>query len=745
MWKLKLLCFENVSLTISSLFGRDRKRLICSALLASALVAPVAHAQQPNDDENELEEIVVSATRIPTPLADTLPTTAIITAEDIERIKPQDFGELLKLTSGIGFRDSGGRGSVGGLFVRGTNTSQSLILIDGIRTSSATNGATAIQRIPLESIERIEIIKGPMSGVYGADAIGGVIQIFTKAYQEEGTFANVSTTSGSNQLRKHYARSGFGDEKFSVSASLSKESTIGIDRTAFKGEEDDRGEFKSGGNEDRDGFEQSSGNFSLSLYPQDDLVLKIGHMQSSATIEYDNTSTFQSKYPCEGDQKFSPIGPVDCEAPPKHIVKKVCFVKAIKGDYRRDVCTSSVLKATNELSLTEAQIEDRDWATEDLTVEYYATDSSSNRIYLGEGWHNRTKLNTTSIQFDYDHAENFKLSGNFGVTEDSLTNNAPRSWADGNYFRTKKTDYSVQADLLLTTQNQVTFGVDYQKDEVDTKNPFDETKRTNKGVFALWQHQRSHSSTVLNARYDRNSSYGSISNYGLQQSFDLNDEYKLIISHGTAFRAPTFNDLYYPNDGFGVGNPDVEPEESKSFEISLRASLDEVNWQINAYQTKVNNLIDWAPSPNGLWQPSNIKNSTLQGVEIELSREWDDYIFGASLDYLDAKDDKSGKFLPDRARASGSIELGRQIDKFYVEADAYFEHARFEKLTGFSGFLPGYTLWGMSANYNYQDRLLISGRIDNLFDKQYVTNLATSDNAYQNEGRTAQISVEYKF
>ena len=335
MWKFKFLCSENVSLTISSLFGRGRKCLICSALLASALVAPAAHAQDSNDDENELEEIVVTATRIPTPLADTLPSTAIITAEDIERIKPQDFGELLKLTSGIGFRDSGGRGSSGGLFVRGTSTSQTLILIDGIRTSSATTGATAIQRIPLESIERIEIIKGPMSGVYGADAIGGVIQIFTKAYQDEGTFGDISTTAGSNQLRKHYARSGYGDENFSVSASLSKESTIGIDRTEFKGEENELGEFKSGGNEDRDGFEQSSGHFSLSLYPQDDLVLKIGHVQSSATIEYDNTST---------STRFN---------------------------------------------------------------------SRSNRINLGEGWHQRTKLNTTSVQFNYDHAENVKLSGKF--------------------------------------------------------------------------------------------------------------------------------------------------------------------------------------------------------------------------------------------------------------------------------------------------------------------------------------------
>ena len=653
MWKFKFLCSENVSLTISSLFGRGGMRLICSALLASALIAPVAHAQESNDDENELEEIVVTATRIPTPLADTLPTTAIITAEDIERIKPQDFGELLKLTSGIGFRDSGGRGSEGDLFVRGTSSKHVLILIDGIRTSSATTGETAIQHIPLESIERIEIIKGPMSGVYGADAIGGVIQIFTKAYQDEGAFGDVSTTAGSNQLRKHYARAGYGDVNFSVSASLSKESTDGIDRTAFKG----------GGNEDRDGFEQSSGNFSLSLYPQEDLVLNIGHVQSSATIEYDNTRNSSSK-------------------------------------------------------------------------------RSSNRDKVGEGWHRRNRLNTTFIQFDYDHTEHVKLSGNFGVTKDLLTSNTPEGWKDVTYYGTKKTDYSVQADLILSTKNQVTFGVDYQEDKVDSTEDFDKTKRTNKGIFALWQYQGNQSSTVLNARYDRNSAYGSNSNYGLQQSFDLSDEYKLLVSHGTAFKAPTINDLYYPAhpDFGGGGDPDLEPEESKSFEISLRARLDNLNWQVNAFQTKITNLII-------NWPPENASKSTLKGVEFELSREWDDYIFRTSLDYLDAKDDKTGKFLVDRARASGSIGLGKQIDNFYVGVDAFFEHARFEKVSrpDFETFLPGYALWGMSANYNYQDRLLISGRIDNLFDKQYVTNLASSDNAYQNEGRTVQISVEYKF
>ena len=699
MWKFKFLCSENVSLTISSLFGRGGMRLICSALLASALVAPVAHAQETNDDENELEEIVVTATRIPTPLADTLPSTAIITVEDIERIKPQDLGELLKLTSGIGFRDTGGRGSSGGVFVRGTGSDHVLILINGIRTGSATLGLTAIEHIPLESIKRIEIIKGPMSGVYGSDAMGGVIQIFTKDYHEEGAFGAIKTTFGTNNLEKYDTQAGYGDDGYSVYASLSKESTDGIDRTQFKG----------GGNEDKDSFKQNSGSFSLSVYPQDNLVVEVSHIQSSATLEHDNINRFNP------NSRFSGVS---LEVNNDKI-----------SEYER-VCP---------------EVEYRELADRE---EKRAPSPYDDRICKGRGWYQQTKQNITSASFEYEHSNQLSVSGLFGSSTDSSRNiNLDKD--TNNLFETKKIDYSIQANLNLSSKNQISFGVDYQKDKVlrDSSDPenrnYDVTERTNKGLFALWQSQFDRSSTVLSVRRDKNDSYGYVSNYSVQQSFELSNHYEIIGSYGTAFKAPTFNDLYWPG---GSGNPELEPEQSKSFEMSLRAKLDELNWQINAYQTKVKNLIDW-DFIGGLYKPFNVDNSTLRGVEFELNRKWDDYIFRANLDYLDAKDDETGKFLEDRARASGSIGLGKQIDNFYVGVDAFFEHARFEKVSrpDFETFLPGYALWGMSANYNYQDRLLISGRIDNLFDKQYVTNLASSDNAYQNEGRTVQISVEYKF
>ncbi len=650
MWILKFLCSEHVSLEKSPFLRRGGMRLICSALLASALVAPVAYAQEPNDDENELEEIVVTATRIPTPLADTLPTTAIITAEDIERIKPQDFGELVKLTSGIGFRDSGGRGSNGGLFVRGTQSDHVLVLIDGMRTSSATTGATAIQRIPLESIERIEIIKGPMSGVYGSDGIGGVIQIFTKQNIEGESFATVNSSVGSNNLRKYSGRAGYGNSVYSVSASLSKESTEGIDRT----------KLKTFGNGDKDGFEQNSGDFSLTANLQDSAILKFNHLKSLVRVEYDG-------------------------------------------------CTGS----------------------------------STNNCF------HRNRLESTSLNLEYDHSDALNIVGTVGIAKDfSTTFGDSRS-----YINTRKVDYSIQGNLILDSQNQVTIGVDYQKDRVSATSEYDKDELTNKSFFALWQYQGDRSSTVLNARHDKNSDYGSKSNYSLQQSFDTTERSRIVASYGTAFKAPTFNDLYWPltqSIWFGTtyiteGNLDVKPEESKSFELSFRVDLDETLLQINAYQTKITNLISWKTADISplvkRTTPANVKDATLEGIEFEITRKWDDYIFRTSLDYLDAKDDQTGEFLDGRARSSASFEFGKQIDNFYVGVGAFAEHGRHDR----GKKLPGYALWGLHANYEVSESLSISGKVDNLFDKEYVTNLASSTNDYQNEGRTVQISVEYKF
>ncbi len=155
----------------------------------AAAVAFGAHAQQapslvspaPTLAFQSLDAMVVTATRTPQRAGDALRDVEVITREDIERAAPLSLAELLQRQALVEFRGTGGPGQPAGLFLRGANAGQTLVLVDGLRVSSATVGTTSIENIPLDLVERIEVVKGPLSSLYGPDAIGGVVQIFTRA------------------------------------------------------------------------------------------------------------------------------------------------------------------------------------------------------------------------------------------------------------------------------------------------------------------------------------------------------------------------------------------------------------------------------------------------------------------------------------------------------------------------------------------------------------------------------------
>lgn len=154
------------------------RSLPLAGLLGIAVAA--AHAQQPAlPVSRSLDPVVVTASRAIVAQA-TLRDATVITRDDLDASGGLTLGEVLQRHAGIELRATGGPGQPQGLFIRGTNTSQALVLVDGMRVGSATVGTTAIENIPLELIERIEVVKGPLSSLYGSDAIGGVVQVFTR-------------------------------------------------------------------------------------------------------------------------------------------------------------------------------------------------------------------------------------------------------------------------------------------------------------------------------------------------------------------------------------------------------------------------------------------------------------------------------------------------------------------------------------------------------------------------------------
>lgn len=171
-------------------------------LSLSAVAAPV---EQPG--------VIVTANRLPEAVDDTLAPVSVITREDIEASATNDIVDLLRVVPGVDIVRGGGIGQQTSVFMRGANSNHTLVLIDGVRVSSLGTGAYAWEHLPVDQIERIEVVRGPRAAVWGADALGGVIQIFTRRNETlDGalTVGNHDTYGANAGVGTRGERGGFG-------------------------------------------------------------------------------------------------------------------------------------------------------------------------------------------------------------------------------------------------------------------------------------------------------------------------------------------------------------------------------------------------------------------------------------------------------------------------------------------------------------------------------------------------------
>ncbi|OOE89101.1 TonB-dependent receptor domain-containing protein [Salinivibrio sp. AR640] len=161
---------------------------IVASLVAASLLPASAWAEQ------NTETVVVTASRFAQSDASVLQSAAILTRQDIARLQARSLVDVLRSVPSIEIAQNGGRGQIASIFMRGTESDHSLVLIDGVRMASSITGSVDFNQIPVNSIERIEVIRGARATLYGSSAIGGVINIITKTDKER---ANVSVTMGS--------------------------------------------------------------------------------------------------------------------------------------------------------------------------------------------------------------------------------------------------------------------------------------------------------------------------------------------------------------------------------------------------------------------------------------------------------------------------------------------------------------------------------------------------------------------
>ena len=244
-----------------------------SLVVGVCLSASLAQAQTPRGTGPE--EIIVAANRVEQSIGTVLAATTVIDKDRIRRSSAQNLAELLAGVPGMQFSPAGGLGAQTSLFLRGTESDHTLILVDGVQMTTSTGPAGRLEFIPLDQIERVEIVRGPRSSVYGSEAIGGVLNIITKPQVGEDFNGSLKMMAGTqNSSDANLGLQGrVGNTALSLNAS--RQQTDGID-------------FSERGSADDDGYENDSYSLSLAHQFGERFSLSSSYSSFDARSDYDD-------------------------------------------------------------------------------------------------------------------------------------------------------------------------------------------------------------------------------------------------------------------------------------------------------------------------------------------------------------------------------------------------------------------------------------------------------------------------
>ncbi len=221
-------------------------------------------------------------------------------------------------------------------------------------------------------------------------------------------------------------------------------------------------------------------------------------------------------------------------------------------------------------------------------------------------------------------------------------------------FDTRQRLYSWQNDLMPGYGHLILLA-ERREEHVDSDTAFDVTSRNTNSVAGIYQIREGQQSAQASLRRDDSSQFGARTTGTVAYGYEFTANLRATASYGTAFKAPTFNDLYFP----GFSNPDLKPETSRNTELALRYSGDGLTAGIVAYRNRVNDLIVFECDADFNCAPQNVADATLEGVTIELGGRVGQFSFKGSIDLQNPTDNSNGLLLPRRARRHGSLSVLR--------------------------------------------------------------------------------------
>lgn len=592
------------------MFAAHRRRAaLLLALVPSSLIA-------------EDDMVVITASRIQQRIRDAIPHTTVLTEREIRDSQAVDLPALLRSEAGFEMAQNGGIGAVfSPLSLRGSTSARTLVLVDGVRIEDAGFSSTALQHIMLDQVERVEIVRGNVSSLYGSNAVGGVIQIFTR--RGRGEPAPYGRIMGGSRNTSD-VQAGYGGEigatRFNVSASrFDTRGFSAIDPAAA-----------SLANPDPDGYRNESLSFSASR-----------------------------------------------RLNPGHEVGVAAFMTAARVDYDRPVFSlpTDEHRSNQDLSMLQAWWEGR--FVEPWKSRLTAAESKDHRTdTLNGAFSNRSNTRTRQLIWDND--------------------------------------------VRVAPSHSLTAGLEGRQQTLDSASSFGGNPLRDRDVGAArlgYLGRLGDHNLQANYRYEDYSDFGSEGTYYLGYGYDLTAAWRFTLSRATAFRAPTFLDL---DPGFG--NPNLQPERSKTNEIGVQWASGPHRLRLVAFDTEYEDAIVL----DNLFIPQNAQTAANEGIETSYSGLLTGIDVRASLTFQDPveqdRTDQPPRQALRRAKTLAALAAHRSFGAWRMGAEwRYSGERRDQSITNstVTVFEPAYSVLHLLARYQTAKNLYFGARLENALDKEY--------------------------
>lgn len=589
-----------------------KRIIVCGLLLLGFAGARFAFAQ-----DIELERIVVTPSRIEQEEGDIARNVDIISAQDIEYSLAKDLNEALEDITALNISDYGALGVTKNIRMRGSSAAQVLVLVDGRPINNPRDGTAELSNIALENVDRIEVMHGPGSSIYGAGAMGGAVNIITKKPPKENQKTEITSKFGTYRTYieglSHGARLG----KFGYLFNYEFKKSDGFRANS---------EFDA---------QDASSKLEYELSPNNSLGLSYGFYKSRLGAPGKLTS------PDDDDKE--------------HRLKNFLDLAV---NLKPDESTGISARAYQDYDRLEF-LENTAGSAFDTAL--------------------KKDIHTTKMR-GYDLSLNRKIFDSYGLT---FGFNYVTNLNDST--NSAKHEYTVRACYL---ENRLDIGEDLDIN--------------------------------FGGRLDDYSNFGSELNPSMSISYALNPENKLHFLASRSFRAPTFNDLYWPDEGWAKGNPNVKPEEGITVEAGIKSKINRhISCGLTYYRNNYDNLINWAEEA-GVWTPSNVNSALIDGVEFNnnlyLTKMLEAEI---SYTYLRAKDDKLDKYLIYQPKHKAGLSLKyKNPNGLFIELKNQLTDKRFHDSVN-TIKVKRFFLLGLNASKEIRKGVNCFFSIDNLLNLKY--------------------------